>query len=88
MKAPRCFGSHSSAISTPDPAPPRHCLKVLTTQELVRSIGTVGEGVALLLDEDALATGAPELIGQTDSCGDKGAVLRGGRHRAAAFAWL
>lgn len=37
------------------------------THELVRSISTVGEGVALLLDEDTLAAGAPELIGQTDS---------------------
>lgn len=37
------------------------------THELIRSISTVGEGIALLLDEDALATGAPELIGETDS---------------------
>lgn len=34
----------------------------LTTSELIRAIHTVGEGVTLLLDEDALATGTPELV--------------------------
>lgn len=65
--------------STPNPTPPGDSLKPLTTHELIRSIGTVGEGIALLLDEYALAAGAPELIGETDSCGEKGAVLRGAR---------
>jgi hypothetical protein len=32
------------------------------TSELIRAIHTVGEGVTLLLDEDALATGTPELV--------------------------
>lgn len=40
----------------------------LTTHELVRTVDTVGEGVALLLDEDALAAGAPELVGQANGC--------------------
>lgn len=31
------------------------------THELIRPISTVGEGVTLLLDEDTLAAGAPEL---------------------------
>lgn len=62
--------------STSDPTSPRDCLKPLTTHELIRPISTVREGVALLLDEDALAAGASELIGQTDSCGEKRAVLR------------
>jgi hypothetical protein len=73
-------------ISTPDPAPSRSCLKPLTTHELIRPISTVGEGVTLLLDEDTLAAGAPELIGQTDSCGEKGAVLRGAREQQFCLA--
>ena len=57
-----------------------------TTHELIRPISTVGEGVTLLLDEDTLAAGAPELIGQTDSCGEKGAVLRGAREQQFCLA--
>lgn len=37
------------------------------THELIRAVSTVREGVTLLLDENALAIAAPELIGQTDS---------------------
>lgn len=40
----------------------------LTAHELVGAVDTVREGVALLFDEDALATGTPELVGQTDGC--------------------
>lgn len=80
MKLPGGLRSHSST-RPPHQTPPHQgaCLKLLTTHELIRPISTVREGVALLLDEDALATGAPELIWQTDSCGGKGAVLRGAR---------
>lgn len=78
MKLPGGLRSHSST-RPPHQTPPHQgtCLKLLTTHELIRPISTVREGVALLLDEDTLAAGAPELIGQTDSCGGKGAVLRG-----------
>lgn len=66
-----------------DPIPLGTCLEALTTHELIRSISTVGEGVALLLDEDALATGAPELVGQTDSCeGERSHVQRSWRAAA------
>lgn len=40
----------------------------LTAHQLVGAVHAVGEGVALLLDEHALAAGAPELAGQADGC--------------------
>lgn len=40
----------------------------LTTHELVGAVDAVGEGVTLLLNEDALAAGAAELVGQAEGC--------------------
>lgn len=74
-----------SQVPQVPPSPPHwgSCLEALTTHELIRSISTVGEGVTLLLDEDALAAGAPELIGQTDSCeGERGHAQRSWRAAA------
>lgn len=43
----------------------------LTTNELIRSIDAIWKGVTLLLQEDALATGTSELIGQTKCCTER-----------------
>lgn len=65
----------TSQVRPEGTGPPPNRRSQLTAQELVRAVHAVGEGVTLLLDEDALAAGTPELVGQADGC-EEGAVLR------------
>lgn len=51
----------------------------LTAHELIGAVDAVMERIALLLDEDALATGAPELVGQADGCRGRARAQRGCR---------
>lgn len=59
---------NSEVEPPPRGGPPPSLGSRLTTHELVGAVDAVGEGVTLLLDEDALATGAAELVGQAEGC--------------------
>lgn len=53
----------------------------LTAHEFVGAVDAVRKGIALLLDEHALATGTAELVGQADGCKEGPCVQRGWRAR-------
>lgn len=53
----------------------------LTAHELIRAVDAVRERVTLLLDEDALAAGAPELAGQAEGCKERACAQRRCRGR-------
>lgn len=65
--------------------PPPPVASRLTAHQLVGAVHAVGEGVALLLDEHALAAGAPELAGQADGCKEGPRTQRGRRARRGSL---